>query len=219
MKPINIENTRKKLFAAGIKVFAKKGYRDATVREICKEAGSANINSINYYFGSKEVLYREILETIFSEYDNYSSEASDLKTPEERLKAFINNFCTMLYKDDALTSDITAIFVSEMTKPSPFIEELVDKYNRPRIKRHLKMIRELLGDEASEDMIRDCLVSISGQLLYFSFAWPVFSRLFPDYSTDKNHEKWAEHVYRFSMGGIEAFKKSLDKKREKHDGN
>ncbi|MBU1583477.1 MAG: TetR family transcriptional regulator, partial [Proteobacteria bacterium] len=43
------DTTRNKLIMAGVSVFAKKGYKDATVREICRQAESANINSINYY--------------------------------------------------------------------------------------------------------------------------------------------------------------------------
>ncbi|HCY87659.1 MAG TPA: DUF1956 domain-containing protein [Desulfobacteraceae bacterium] len=197
-----MDNTRKQLFAAGIRVFAQKGYRDATVREICRDAGSANVNAVNYYFGSKEKLYREILDLIFSEYDTFDLKHWDQLSPEDQLKTFITNFCRMLYEENELTSDITAIFVSEMTRPSPFIENLVDQYNRPRIKRHLKMMRALLGKEATDDTARDCLVSVAGQLLYHSFAWPVFSRLFPDYSPARQYEAWAEHVYQFSMGGI-----------------
>ncbi|MCG8637685.1 MAG: TetR/AcrR family transcriptional regulator, partial [Desulfobacterales bacterium] len=68
------KNTQKRLFDAGVKVFADKGYRDATVREICKTAGAANINAVNYDFGSKEKLYREILDTIFSAYDRFDRE-------------------------------------------------------------------------------------------------------------------------------------------------
>lgn len=200
------KSTREKLFQAGIKIFAQKGFRDATIREICKEAGAANINSINYYFGSKETLYREILEKIFSEYDKFDSEKWELKTPQEQLKALVTNFCKMLYNKNAFASDITKIFVNEMTSPSPFIEDLVDQYNRPRIERHLKIFRNLLGDGATDDKARDCLVSVSGQLLYYSFAWPVFSRLFPDYSPAENHEAWAEHVYEFTMGGIASMK-------------
>lgn len=206
--------TRKRLLDAGVIVFAKKGYRDATVREICKEAGAANINSINYYFGSKEMLYREILEIIFSEYDNFDLRDWDRKTPKDQLKEMITNFCRMLYKKDAFTSDITKIFINEMTRPSPFIEDLVDQYNRPRIKRHLKIFRDLLGEGATEDMIRDCLVSVSGQLFYYSYAWPVFSRLFPNYSADNNYEAWADHVFEFSMGGIASIKERLKKKEE-----
>ena len=205
------DSTRKKLFLAGIKVFAKKGYRDATVREICKLAGTANINSINYYFSSKEQLYREILEMIFSEYDRFDLEDWEQKSPEEQLRQMIFNFCQMLYKDNAFSTNITTVFVNEMTRPSPFLEDLVDQYNRPRIKRHLKMFQDLLGEGATEDMARDCLVSVSGQLLYYTFAWPVFSRLFPNYSADKNHEAWAEHVFQFSMGGIAAIKEKLNK--------
>lgn len=65
MAPVDDQTTPGKLFWAGVKVFARKGYRDATVREICRQAGVGNINGIHYYFGSKEELYREILEMIF----------------------------------------------------------------------------------------------------------------------------------------------------------
>lgn len=217
--PLHQDNsTRTKLILAGVNVFAQKGFKEATVREICRQAGKANINSINYYFRSKEGLYREILEIIFSEYDTYDFKDWERKTPEEQLKEMIFNFCRMLYKNNALSSDIIAIFVNEMIKPSPFTAELVDRYNRPRVKRHLKIFRDLLGENADEGMIRDCLVSVSGQLLYYSFAWPVFSRLFPDYAPDKNYEAWAEHVFEFSMGGIASLKKRLKQKKEASNG-
>ena len=219
MPEIKPKNTQKELFEAGIKVFAEKGYRDATVREICKKAGAANLNAVNYYFGSKEKLYREILDSIFSVYDQFDREDWEQKTAHEQLRSMISNFCAMLYKNNAFASDITSIFISEMTQPSPFIEALVDTYNRPRIKRHLKMFRDLLGEDATDDMARDCLVSVAGQLLYYSFAWPVFSRLFPDYSADERYEQWAAHVYEFSLGGIEAVRNNTFKKEEESHGD
>lgn len=212
-------STRERLLGAGIRVFAEKGFKEATVREICKLAGTANINSVNYYFKSKEQLYREILEIIFSEYDNFDLQGWEQKTPEEQLREMIANFCRMLYENNAFSSDITAIFVSEMTRPSPFLEDLVDQYNRPRVKRHLKIFKDLLGDGATDDMARDCLVSVSGQLLYYSFAGPVFSRLFPDYSAANCHEAWADHVYEFSMGGIASKKDRIKKEKEGSHGN
>lgn len=213
MVPKDDHTTRNRLLTAGIKVFAEKGFRDATVREICRQAGSSNINSINYYFGNKEQLYREILELIFKKYDLYKDPNAVAKTPEEKLRVFISAYCKLLYEGGALESDLTSIFVAEMAKPSPFLEEMVDRYNRPRVQNHLNMIRGILGPDASEETVRNCLVSISGQILYYSFAWPVFSRLFPGDSKRPVHDKWAEHVFRFSMGGLMVIKAEAEKTR------
>ena len=207
MSFIRKETTQQKLIRAAIKVFAEKGFRDATVRQICKQAGTANVNAVNYYFDSKEQLYRQVLELIFAEYDRQSPEDFPDQTPEEQLKSYITTFCKILYKKGG--SDATAILVEEFTKPSPFLEEMVDTFNRPRVKRLLAMYKALLGEGATDDMARDCMVSVSGQLLYHGFARPVFSRLFPDYFRDSSHEQWAAHVFKFTLGGIEAYKQSL----------
>jgi AcrR family transcriptional regulator len=209
MTSIPKETTQEKLIKAATKVFAEKGFRDATVRQICKQAGTANINAVNYYFDSKEQLYKQILELIFTEYDKQVPKNFPDKTPEEQLEIYISTFCKILYQEGE--SDSNAILVEEFTKPSLFLEEMVDTFNRPRVKRHLKMFKSLLGEGATDDMARDCLVSVSGQLLYYSFARPVFSRLFPDYFTENSHEQWAAHVFKFTMGGIEAYKRELYK--------
>ncbi len=206
MKTEKNNETKQKIWQAAIKIFAEKGYKETTIRDICKLAGSGNINSINYYFGSKEDLYTQILEEIFSHYDKFDIREWEKKTAEQQLRTMIFNFCSMLYKNNAFTSDITSIFISEMTRPSAFLEEMVDIYNRPRVKRHLKMFQDLLGEAGTEDNARNCLVSVAGQLLYYRFAWPVFSRLFPNYSPNENLEKWAEHVFEFSLARIEAIK-------------
>ena len=211
------ETTQQKLIKSAIKVFAEKGFRDATVRQICKQAGAANINAVNYYFGSKEQLYKQILEMIFAEYDRQAPKDFPDKTPEEQLEIYISTFCKILYQEG--DSDATAILVEEFTKPSPFLEEMVDTINRPRVKRHLKMFKGLLGEGATDDMARDCLVSVSGQLLYYSFARPVFSRIFPDYFTENSHEQWAAHVFKFTMGGIDAYKRDLETKGGDNNGS
>jgi AcrR family transcriptional regulator len=202
--------TKQKLINAAIKVFAEKGFRDATVRQIVKQAGTANVNAVNYYFGSKEQLYKQILEMIFAEYDRQVPADFKDKTPEAQLKIYISTFCKILYQEGEFDADTTAILVEEFTRPSPFLEDMVDTFNRPRVQKHLTMFKALLGERATDDMARDCLVSVSGQLLYYSFARPVFSRIFPGYFTEDAHEKWAEHVFQFTMGGIEAYRRNLD---------
>ena len=219
MTSIPKENTKQKLIEAAIKVFAEKGFRDATVRQICKLAGAANINAVNYYFGSKEQLYKQILAMIFAKYDKQVAKDFSDKIPEDQLAIYISTFCKILYQESEADTDTTAILVEEFTRPSPFLEEMVDTFNRPRVERLLKIIKGLLGEGATDDMARDCLVSVSGQLLYYSFARPVFARLFPNYFTKNSHEQWAAHVFKFTMGGIAAYKRELETKGGEKNGS
>ena len=51
--------TRDRLLDSAEKLFAERGFHSASVREITREAG-CNIASVNYHFGGKSNLYREV---------------------------------------------------------------------------------------------------------------------------------------------------------------
>src|ERR1700733_4960820 len=53
--------TKEKVLAAAGPIFAAKGFKETTVREICQAAG-VNIAAVNYYFGDKERLYIESIK-------------------------------------------------------------------------------------------------------------------------------------------------------------
>ncbi|MBP3730652.1 MAG: TetR/AcrR family transcriptional regulator [Mailhella sp.] len=53
-------STRSLIIDAAGRVFAEKGFAKTTTREICQKAG-VNSAAVNYYFGSKEGLYDEVL--------------------------------------------------------------------------------------------------------------------------------------------------------------
>ena len=206
--------TQEKLFCAALMIFAEKGYRATTVRDICERAGSANINSINYYFGGKEKLYRHILEYMYSEFSRRKTEYPDNIPPEQHLKDFIKAYCVMEYTDNEYTKAFVAISNAELAKPSPWMKELVKKYVKQQTTDFLVVMRKLLGPDVPDDVVRECTLSIGGQIVYHAFAWPLISSVFPDHpDMGTYHPKLAEHVYEFSLAGIQAIKNKYEKKK------
>ena len=61
-----MKNTKRIILEAATGAFAELGYNGASVREICGRVGAAP-NAINYHFGSKAELYREIVEGFAAE--------------------------------------------------------------------------------------------------------------------------------------------------------
>jgi len=53
--------TRQRLKRVARRLFAERGIRDVTVREIAREAGQRNQGAVAYHFGTKEALIVEIL--------------------------------------------------------------------------------------------------------------------------------------------------------------
>ena len=52
-------HTRERLLDASERLFAERGFRSASVRDITRES-SCNIAAVNYHFGGKANLYREV---------------------------------------------------------------------------------------------------------------------------------------------------------------
>ena len=61
MSHIRSITTRQSILDAAVTEFFAHGYKGASVRDICARAGASS-NAITYHFGSKESVYREILD-------------------------------------------------------------------------------------------------------------------------------------------------------------
>lgn len=57
------EPTRERILQAAAEIFAAQGFRHATVRAICRQAG-ANVAAVNYYFRGKLGLYKAVLHAM-----------------------------------------------------------------------------------------------------------------------------------------------------------
>ncbi len=56
------DDTSSRIVAAATQLFATKGYEGTSTKEIC-DAAEVNVAAVHYHFGSKEELYRHIIES------------------------------------------------------------------------------------------------------------------------------------------------------------
>ena len=73
------------------------------------------------------------------------------------------------------------------------------------------IIRDILGQGAPEEVVRDCDCSINGQILYYGTYWAVHLRLNPERPSRQGYlGELVDHITRFSLAGLEATRKALE---------
>jgi AcrR family transcriptional regulator len=198
--------TRGRLLDSAGEIFALKGFADATIREICGKA-HANIAAVNYHFGDKQKLYAAVFASLRLQADE-GPEPPDIgagtgDSAEDRLRGFIRHFLKPLL-DPGRPSWCWRLMAREMSQPSGVLQSFVEDHVRPREAMLQAIIRQIVG-ELPPRIIAKCSVSVVGQMMHYHFARPVLKGLSPIYADlDQHVEELADHVTRFSLGGLRA---------------
>jgi AcrR family transcriptional regulator len=203
------DQTREQLIEAAAEVFARAGFRAATVREICQKAG-ANIAAVNYHFGDKETLYAEVLShALHRARQKYPPDLGlgPKATPEERLLAFVRSFLLRIF-DDSPHAHHAKLMAREMVEPTTALDRLVREEIGPMARTLTEIIRSLLGRAATNAQVRRCSMSVVSQVLFYHHCRPVVTRLFPDMRfKPKEIEELARHITHFSLGALKSHAK------------
>lgn len=202
------QGTKEKILEAASEVFVTHGFKNATVREMCKKAG-VNIAAINYHFRDKENLYLATLrycrEISFKKYPMYP-DTKETEPPEDRLKAFIHLFVFRVLEEGP-ASRFAKLVAREYVQPTKALDVLVKETVRPGFLRLSAIVRQLTGKHADDEMVQYCCMSIVSQFLYFLYARPVINRLFGKASFKKEEiARIAEHITFFSLHAVRGLK-------------
>lgn len=200
-------DTRDRLLDAACEVFADKGFRDSTVKEICQQA-DANIAAVNYYFGSKEDLYAEAWRRAFERSvaaHPPDGGVEDDAPAHERLRGRIHALIRQMTDED---NQAFRIAHREMAEPTGLLRKVKKECIGPIRRDMSELVAELLGPEASDKQINFTQASIIAQCLCVvqharrkgncgCGKMPAHLR-----EIEKNPEAYAEHVFSFSLAGI-----------------
>lgn len=200
-------DTKTALLEVGAVCFARKGYQATSVREICGQAG-ANIAAVNYHFGGKKDFYKTALLHAFKHASPAGwppptlAEAPD--DPEGQLKKFIRWFVERMLRDKG-NNIVRDLLHHELREPTGALDVLIDTTMKPATLTLIEIIRALCNDRLSDTKLRLVSSSILGQGLIYKQCLPMLERVFGAEQFGPEHiEEIAEHIFRFSLAGIQA---------------
>ena len=209
-------DTRQRVLECAVAVFAEKGFRDATIHEICDKA-EANIAAVNYYFGSKEKLYaeawRKALEETMAVHPLSGGVPKDAPAVE-RLRGGIRALIGAFADEESKAFDIAH---KEAANPTALLFDVARECIRPFQSAAHDVLHELLGPCSTAQDILFCGTSIMSQCV--EVVKQTRMRRFFEKMDDKDWfirdlDAYADHVVRFSLAGIRDMRERAEAGRE-----
>ncbi len=199
--------TRQRLLVTACRIFADKGYQEATIAEICEQA-ETNIASVNYHFGDKENLYLEAWRYAFQQdLRNHPSDGGIAPgtSAEVRLAGRIKSLIARIADPD---SSFFAIVHKEMAQQTSLLQKIMEQEINPERQVLMALIKEVLGDNATDKQLQFCHASIIGQCFHLLKVKNMkLSDETRRYVMDlKDAQAFAEHVVKFSLAGMAAIR-------------
>lgn len=217
------QETRQNLLKAASEIFAHKGFREATIAEICKKA-PANTAAISYHFGSKEALYVESWRYAFTR--SLSIYPPDGGVPatapaEERLHGRILSIMRSIVDPQSHDFDI---FHKEMANPTGLLAKAIQESVEPIFKGFSLLICELLNKEPHDPDVQLCAMSVRAQCFgpLLHARQRKTNQGLPCTGVEpllEDVQRLADHVTRFSLAGIRALRDRRTKQSNNEVGS
>ena len=199
--------TRDNLLSAASDIFADKGFRDATVAEICQQAG-ANISAVNYYFGSKEALYQEAWRHAFAGSiaahppdGGIGADAPAVERLGGQVRALIARIADENNRD---------FFISQMefVNPTGLLAEVMRTAMNPLRENTLAVVRELLGPGVPEQSVNFCETCTISMCFHPMLIQRIRRRANDNGGPPAIEDiaAFADHVLQFALAGIAAIR-------------
>jgi AcrR family transcriptional regulator len=205
---IQPEGTHARLLEVAGQIFAEEGFQAAKVRNICARA-DVNIAAVNYHFGDKLGLYREVLRYAMCATESATPLEHSLpgKTPEEKLRVFVRGTLQHMYGEGQPAWPVR-LMTHELAQPTPAFEGVVEQIMRPRYDALRGLVAGVIGRPVDHRMTRLCAQSIMGQIVIYAHGREVIKRLWPELRfTPETLDELAAHIAAFSWAALKSMRK------------
>jgi AcrR family transcriptional regulator len=171
--------TRRRLLDAAVRTFAERGYRQGTLREICRRAG-VNGAMANYHFGSKSALHRAALREAFRRHRREAPVETGLDAPttpgegRARLVEVVHGMTRGLLARRGAPHSM--LLLRELAEPTTALDEIVEELVRPRFAALRDALRAI-DPSLPERQATWIAMAVVAQVAYHRTAGPIALRL------------------------------------------
>lgn len=211
---------RQKLLTAALRLFADKGYRDTSTREIAEAAG-VNLSAISYYFGDKSSLYQAAMHEPLCDKSMELDPASCLPDPAgsglscaESLQAFFSNFLQPLQLGETVRL-VMRLHFRELVEPSGALPHPPGEEMRPLFQRLLALLCGQLGLASPDADAHRLALCMLGLPLHFFVAQEMVANLAPGITdTPADIDTLARRMTDYALGMLDAEASRRTRQRE-----
>lgn len=200
--------TKNRILEVAGPIFARKGFNNTTIREICAEA-NVNQAAINYYFNSKENLYREIFRSLAPMDTSILPEDAGY-TFEDRIRHFVRFRAKIMLADVNSAQWEIQLVLREINDPTPGLNNVLKELIMKDFERIRAMItNQLKLDEYADDFSWKLTFSLFGQLAYYKMANHFLRGLFSNdfWNEHFTTEQIADFISGFFLQGVDKMRK------------
>jgi AcrR family transcriptional regulator len=197
--------TREKILHGACELFARQGFQDTTVQQICRKAG-ANIASVNYYFGSKGKLYIASWKYAARLTEEVGGPIDESLPPEEWLRRVVRQWIKVMFSDGP-SGWFPLLIHNEIHNSSAYFNEVVKTLMDQVCKRFSKQVAAYLGPEATPFQMESAVRAIMGFM-------PMTGHMRHHQNiqlSSKELEELTRQTQAYILGGLKAVKRLIHK--------
>lgn len=164
--------TRDRLLDAAADLFARHGFRGASVRQIC-DLARANPGAVSYHFGGKKQLYRLVLRRAASSLADLSGAGRDADDDGQPVEITVA-LGRILDQIESKPHDIQLLLRDLADGGNVAVEAL-----EPSLRTAFERLRLIIGEDAAprgSATGREFFLDLAAPLFLLTAAWPVLQR-------------------------------------------
>jgi TetR/AcrR family transcriptional regulator len=186
------------ILSAAEKVFARAGFGGATMAAIAEASGLPKAN-LHYYFGSKEVLYREVLARILNDWLVPTHGITVDADPKSALAQYIRDKMEL----SAQRPDGSKVFANELLHGAPVVKGLLATELRQLLLEKASVVQAWVnaGRMAKVDGMHLFFTIWAATQTYADFDVQICAVLEQDALTPQDFERATEHVVSLILRG------------------